>query len=77
MDNENKNPPYFGNKFRKVKGKNEEDKTQGLNAGIRMGFYYKNRQIDLNDSEEALPDLAQNLTFEKKNGRISWIFYLI
>ena len=66
MDNENKNPPYFGNKFRKVKGKNKEDKTQGLNAGIRMGFYYKNRQIDLNDSEEALPDLAQNLTFEKK-----------
>ena len=66
MDNENKNPPYFGNKFRKVKGKNEEDKTQGLNAGIRMGFYYKNRQIDLNDAEEALPDLAQNLTFEKK-----------
>ena len=43
MDTENKNPPYFGKRFRKIKGKNEEEKGQGQNAGLRVGFYYKNR----------------------------------
>ena len=66
MDTENKNPPYFGKRFRKIKGKNEEEKGQGQNAGLRVGFYYKNRQIDLDDVEEELPALAENLTFEVK-----------
>jgi len=66
MDTENKNPPYFGKRFRKMKGKNEEEKGKGQNAGLRVGFYYKNRQIDLIDNEEELPELAENLTFEVK-----------
>ena len=33
---------------------------------MRVGFYYKNRQIDLLDTEEQLPQLSENLTFERK-----------
>ena len=64
MDKDNKNPPYFGKRFRKVKGKKEEEKGKGENAGMRVGFYFKNKQIDLKDDEEELPELAENLTFE-------------
>ena len=66
MDKDNKNPPYFGKRFRKVKGKKEEEKGKGENAGMRVGFYFKNKQIDLKDDEEELPELAENLTFEQK-----------
>ena len=66
MDTDNKNPPYFGKRFKKLKSKAEEEKGQGQNAGLRVGFYYKNRQIDLTDVEEELPPLAENLTFEVK-----------
>ena len=66
MDTENKNPPYFGKRFKKLKSKKEEEKGQGQNADLRVGFYYKNRQIDLADVEEELPPLAENLTFEVK-----------
>ena len=66
MDQENKNPPYFGKRFRKMKSRNEEEKTKGLNAGMRVGFYFKNRQIDLRDNEEQMPELEENLTFLQK-----------
>ena len=66
MDNDNKNPPYFGKRFRKILSKNEENKGKGENAGMRVGFYFKNRQIDLIDNEEEMPELSENLTFEKK-----------
>ena len=33
---------------------------------MRVGFYFKNRQIDLLDTEEQLPQLSENLTFERK-----------
>ena len=65
-DTDNKNPPYFGKRFRKIKSKQEKEKSKGLNAGMRVGFYFKNKQIDLNDEEEQLPMLAENLTFEQK-----------
>ena len=65
MDSENKNPPYFGNRFRKNK-KNDEDRGKGENAGLRVGFKYKGKQIDLEDNEEKLPPLAKDLTFEKR-----------
>ena len=66
MDNDNNRPPYFGSKFRKMRKRDEEDKTQGTNAGIRTGFYYKNPQIDLKDDEEDMPPLAKKLTFLQK-----------
>ena len=66
IDNENKNPPYFGKRFRKIKSKNEEEKTKGQNAGLRVGFYFKNKQVDLTDNEEELPQLEENLTFLQK-----------
>ena len=65
MDSENKNPPYFGSRFKKVK-KGDEDRGKGENAGLRVGFYYKGKQIDLDDNEEQLPELAKELTFEKR-----------
>ena len=65
MDSENKNPPYFGSRFKKVK-KGDEDRGKGENAGLRVGFYYKGKQIDLDDNEEELPELAKELTFEKR-----------
>ena len=66
MDSENKNPPYFGKRFRKIKGKKEEENVKGENADMRVGFYFKNKQIDLKDDEEELPELAEKLTFEQK-----------
>ena len=65
MDSENQNPPYFGHRFRKLK-KNDEDRGKGENAGLRVGFLYKGKQIDLEDNEEKLPPLAKELTFEKR-----------
>ena len=46
--------------------KNDEDRGKGENADLRVGFYYKGRQIDLDDNEEQLPPLAKVLTFEKR-----------
>ena len=65
MDEENKNPPYFGKRFKK-KIKDDEDRGKGQNAGLRVGFYFKGRQINLDDNEETMPDLAKVLTFEKR-----------
>jgi len=65
MDSENKNPPYFGKRIKK-RIKDDEDRGKGENAGLRVGFKYKGRQIDLNDNEEELPKLAENLTFEQR-----------
>ena len=33
---------------------------------MRVGFYFKNRQIELLDNEEKLPQLSADLTFERK-----------
>ena len=65
MDSENKNPPYFGKRMKK-RIKDDEDRGKGENAGLRVGFKYKGRQIDLNANEEELPKLAENLTFEQR-----------
>jgi hypothetical protein len=65
-DTGNKNPPYFGRRFRKTKSKKEDEKGQGQNAGLRVGFYFKNKQIDLIDDDELMPPLKENLTFEQK-----------
>ena len=65
MDSENKNPPYFGKRFKK-KLKNDEERGKGENADLRVGFYYKGKQIDLEDNDELLPELARELTFEKR-----------
>ena len=65
MDSENKNPPYFGSRFKK-KLKDDEDRGKGENAGLRVGFNFKGRQIDLDDNEEQLPELNRVLTFEKR-----------
>ena len=51
-NNENKNPPFFGKRFRKKRVKDDEDRGKGENPGLRVGFMYKNRQIDLDDNEE-------------------------
>ena len=64
-DIENKNPPYYGSRFDKISPKVDE-KVKNENAGMKVGFYYKNRQIDFIEDEEKLPELADNLTFEKK-----------
>ena len=66
MDSENKNPPYFGKRFRKKKLRDDEDRGKGENAGLRVGFMYKNRQINLDDDAEELPNLEPNLTFEQR-----------
>ena len=65
MDEENKYPPYFGKRF-KQKFKNDDDRGKGQNAGLKVGFYTKGKQIDLDDNEELLPPLAKDLTFEKR-----------
>ena len=65
MDEENKNPPYFGKRFKNIK-KNDDDRGKGQNSDMRVGFYTKGRQIDLDDNEEELPPLAKNLTFEQR-----------
>ena len=65
MDSENKNPPYFGKRFKK-KSKRDEERGKGENADLRVGFYYKGKQIDLEDNDELLPELARELTFEKR-----------
>ena len=65
-NNENKNPPFFGKRFRKKRVRDDEDRGKGENAGMRVGFMYKNRQIDLEDTEEQLPKLEVNLTFERE-----------
>ena len=63
-DNDNINPPYFGKRKREIK---EDQKTQeSKNAEMRIGFYYKNRQIDFANDEEEMPELSNNLTFEQK-----------
>ena len=79
-DSENKNPPYFGTRMNKLKKDPEKGKDQ--NPGLRVGFYYKGRQIDLDDNEEELPKLAVNLTFEKRleefyNYSVSFSSFLI
>ena len=63
-DSDNENPPYFGKLKRKKKKDNKN--IEAKNAEMRRGFYFKNRQIDLLDTEEELPQLSGNLTFEKK-----------
>ena len=64
-DSDNTNPPYFGKgKKRKIiKDNNDIDID---NAEMRVGFYFKNKQIELADNEERLPELTEDLTFEKK-----------
>ena len=64
MDNENKNPPYFGSRFNRLN--KDPERGKGQNSGLRVGFYYKGKQIDLDDNEEELPKLAVDLTFEKR-----------
>ena len=63
---ENKSPPYFGSRFRKIYSKSEDQRGKGENAGLRVGFYYKNRQIVFIEDEQQMPELSENLTFEKK-----------
>ena len=65
---ENKHPPYYGGRFKKMKKKRneDEDSIETENAGLRVGFVNKNRQIDLDDNDEEMPKLAKNLTFEQK-----------
>ena len=62
---ENKNPPYFGSRFGKTLPIIEE-KVKNENAEMRVGFYFKNRQIDFIEDDEKLPELAEILTFEQK-----------
>ena len=64
MDSENKNPPYFGTRLKKLK--NDPERGKGQNPEIKIGFYSKGKQIDLNNDEEELPELAVELTFEKR-----------
>ena len=64
-DNDNINPPYFGKGFKRIK-EVKSKKNEINNPEMRVGFYYKNRQIDLLDTEEQLPQLSENLTFERK-----------
>ena len=51
------------NNKKKEKGENKNENT---NAEMRVGFKYKNRQVDLTDNEEKLPALAENLNFERR-----------
>ena len=64
-DNDNINPPYFGKGFKRIK-EVKIKKNEINNPEMRVGFYYKNRQIDLLDTDEQLPQLSENLTFERK-----------
>ena len=64
MDEKNKNPPYFGSRFKKMK--DNPDRGKGQNAGMKVGFYSKGKQINLDDNEEELPKLAVDLTLEKR-----------
>ena len=50
----------------KKKIRDDEDRGKGENPGLRVGFMYKNRQIDLDDNEEDLPKLEPNLTLEQR-----------
>ena len=80
-DNDNLNPPYFGKRFKNQKHYFDKDK-EDTNAEMRYGFYFKNRQIDLTNEDEKMPQLAQNLTFEKKMEEfhefsISFKFFLV
>jgi hypothetical protein len=64
-DSEQKKPPYFGTRFNTLK-KKDPDKGKDQNADLKVGFYYKGRQIELEDNEEKLPKLAVDLTLEKR-----------
>ena len=64
-DNDNLNPPYFGKRLKNNKYLSN-DKEDDTNAEMRFGFYFKNRQIDLTNDEEKMPQLQENLTFENK-----------
>ena len=66
-DNDNKNPPYFGDKIRKINKDEISNKKEDLDLKKnRIGFYYKSSQIDLKENEKNLPKLNDNLTFEQK-----------
>jgi len=59
----------------------DKDK-EDTNAEMRYGFYFKNRQLDLTNEDEKMPQLAENLTFEKKMEEfhefsISFKFFLV
>ena len=64
MDAENQNPPYFGHRFKKKKDEKEKEKKYE-NASMRVGFKFKNRQVDLTNAEEDLPKLAVDLDLEQ------------
>ena len=67
-DSQDKNPPYFGTKKPKIKNKEikDENKGQGQNAEMKVGFYYKTSQINLDEKEGKLLSLVEDLNFEQK-----------
>ena len=67
-DSQDKNPPYFGTKKPNIKNKEikDENKGQGQNAEMKVGFYYKTSQINLDEKEGKLPSLVEDLNFEQK-----------
>ena len=64
-DTEYKNQLYFGSLPPKEKIQKDQD-LDNEKPKMKIGFYYKNSQIDFKSNEEKLPKLAENLTFEQK-----------
>ena len=64
LDNENKKPPYFGNKPPEEKKDKKDNKIEKIDK--KFGFYYKTSQLDFTDNGDKLPPLSEDLTFEKR-----------
>ena len=81
-DTDNIHPPYFGKRLNNKNNFLDKNKKENINAEMRYGFYYKNKQIDLTNDDEKMPPLIENLTFEKKMEEfhefsVSFKFFLI